>query len=90
MEDGEDWFHTWPPNDEHEYHAPGEFRYTRMSNNLGLSEENIPEVKPANEFRIIGLGDSFTEGVGAPYDSTWVKQLEKIFTICVKGQSSKP
>lgn len=29
-----------------------------------------------DHFRILGLGDSFTEGVGAPEDSTWLKILE--------------
>jgi len=74
--DKADWFHTWPPNQEHDFHAPGEFHYTRTSNEMGLSEVSIPKEKPAGEYRIIGLGDSFTEGVGAPYDSTWVNQLE--------------
>jgi len=32
--------------------------------------------KADNEYRIIAIGDSFTEGVGTTFDSTWVKQLE--------------
>lgn len=27
------------------------------------------------EFRVLGLGDSFTEGMGAPFDSTWLQLL---------------
>ena len=35
------------------------------------------ERKSNDEFRILGLGDSFTEGVGTSPDSTWLKLLEK-------------
>ncbi|MCP4121490.1 MAG: SGNH/GDSL hydrolase family protein [Bacteroidetes bacterium] len=72
------WFHNWAPNDEHELNGPGEFRHTRSTNSLGLSEREISSVKQEDEYRIFIIGDSFTEGVGAAYDSTWGKHLEKI------------
>lgn len=54
-----------------------EFKWYRETNSLGLSERKVATPKPAGEFRILGLGDSFTEGDGVPFDSTWLMQLEK-------------
>jgi lysophospholipase L1-like esterase len=54
-----------------------EFAYTRKINSLGLCEREIPLAKGTGEYRVVALGDSFTEGVGASYDSTWVKVLER-------------
>ena len=34
------------------------------------------ESKAEDEFRILGVGDSFTEGIGTSNDSTWLKLLE--------------
>ncbi len=54
-----------------------EFEFERQSNSLGLSGDE-PEIKKAdNEFLIMALGDSFTEGDGAHKDSTWLKFLER-------------
>lgn len=53
-----------------------EFKFKRESNSLGLSDVE-PELKYSDDdFLIIGLGDSFTEGDGAHQDSTWLKFLE--------------
>ena len=41
-----------------------------------MSDKTHPLFKPKNEFRILALGDSFTEGDGAAADSTWLKFLE--------------
>lgn len=54
-----------------------EYRYFRRVNSLGLCEREINTPKPADEHRILALGDSFTEGVGAPYEATWVRVMEK-------------
>ena len=53
-----------------------EFRYPHHYNSLGLRDKEFVTAKQPGEFRILGLGDSFTEGVGTPADSTWLKQLE--------------
>lgn len=67
------------------YLRVSEFTHIRKTNSLGLSDVEHPVNKDANEFRIIGLGDSFTEGDGAHTDSTWLKFLE----YYIKGKSSK-
>lgn len=54
-----------------------EFEYERVSNSMGLSGEEINQDKKENEYLIIALGDSFTEGDGAHSDSTWLKFLER-------------
>lgn len=47
------------------------FKYPRTSNSLGLTDQNWTEENPDNYPKILCLGDSFTEGDGAPADSTW-------------------
>lgn len=54
-----------------------EFVHRRNTNSLGLSEKEIPRAKEPAEYRIIALGDSFTEGQGTSYNSTWIKIAEK-------------
>lgn len=54
-----------------------DFTYNHYYNNLGLRDDALEMAKRENEFRIICLGDSYTEGVGAPQDSSWVALLEK-------------
>ena len=53
-----------------------EYEYDLITNSEGIRDKEIAEQKMNDEFRIIGLGDSFTEGRGAPSDSSWVKLLE--------------
>lgn len=57
--------------------AKTEFTYYRVINEKGIFEKSIPP-KQAGEVRFLCLGDSFTEGVGTEYDSTWVKQTERL------------
>lgn len=52
-----------------------EYKYPISVNSIGLREVEHSVSKPANEYRIIGLGDSFTEGAGAPFDSTWLNLM---------------
>ncbi len=51
-----------------------EFTYEHRYNSLGLRD--IEPIFNNKIFTVIGLGDSFTEGVGSPQDSTWLKLLE--------------
>lgn len=52
-----------------------EFVFKRNVNSLGLSEKDIKKEK-GTKFRVLAIGDSFTEGVGVDYKDTWVKQME--------------
>jgi len=47
-----------------------------------LRDINHSVVKAPNEFRIVGLGDSFTEGCGVALgEETWVKMVERSFRL---------
>lgn len=70
------WFHVHEPNSNVHW-SNKDLAHVRQTNSLGLSEREITTAKTAGEYRIIVLGDSFTEGVGTSYASTWVKVLEK-------------
>ena len=70
------WFHTWPQNETITY-GGDEFTYQNHYNDLGHREIDFKDFKQdstANKY--VFLGDSFTEGDGAPWDSTWVKTFE--------------
>ena len=68
------WFHTWTPNDsvmlDH-----GDFKYPVKTNSLGLRDREFKYNDPAAK-HILCIGDSYTEGVGAPYDSSWPRLMQ--------------
>jgi len=68
------WFYIQPKD---HYLKSGEFSFFRTINAEGLSDIKHPVIKNDNEYRICGLGDSFTEGAGTDADSTWLKFLER-------------
>ena len=68
--------HYWVYKMDH-YLKTSEFSYFRKTNSEGMSDIEHAISKKKNEFRIIGLGDSFTEGDGSDVDSTWLKFLER-------------
>ncbi len=53
-----------------------EFNYPFKHNADGLRDKTRAVEKDSNEYRIICLGNSYTEGIGAPQDSTWPALLE--------------
>ncbi len=68
---------TWGNGKEHWITTP-EFSYWRPTNKHGLGDYEFDSLSQLPGIKIMGLGDSFTEGDGAPYDSSWVKQLGKM------------
>jgi lysophospholipase L1-like esterase len=72
------WFYLHEANGEIKW-AKKEFVHVRKTSSLGLSEKQLngKEKKEPLEYRVIALGDSFTEGVGTAYESTWVKVVDK-------------
>ena len=70
------WYHTRPPNQTTSYGQP-EFDHELRTNAFGIRDIEHPVAKPAGGFRIIGIGDSFTEGQGAAYEDGYLKVLER-------------
>lgn len=58
------------------YDEKSEFKYKIQANFDGLRDTNHTIIKQKDEIRIICLGNSFTEGIGTPQDSTWPRLLE--------------
>lgn len=56
-----------------------EFYFERHTNSLGYSDYEWEKEKDSNEYRILCLGDSFTEGDGAHVDSSYVAHLRRLF-----------
>lgn len=75
-EERDSWYYTHTPN---KIDTPrnSDFTYPLVTNSLGLREKEVASKDTAKK-RILVLGDSFAEGVGAPYDSTWPRIMEKL------------
>ncbi|MCF8253169.1 MAG: SGNH/GDSL hydrolase family protein [Bacteroidia bacterium] len=83
---GEGFLHQWKPNKLVDYEQP-EFRYLNQYNEFGLREMALDSfLVDSGSISVLCLGDSFTEGDGTPYDSTWVKRTEY---LCRQNQNSK-
>ncbi len=70
------WFLQWPLNDTFTLDH-GDFKFKYYTNELGFREKSTAMFKDSSLFKIITLGDSYTEGVGADYDSSWPRFLER-------------
>lgn len=53
-----------------------EYTFQSFTNNEGLSDKDFVQKKDSNEYRILTIGDSFTEGFGTSTDSCWTRLLE--------------
>ncbi|MCO5247756.1 MAG: SGNH/GDSL hydrolase family protein [Chitinophagales bacterium] len=72
----EDYYHINRPEDFLE-NINQEFVFKRKQNSLGLSDKEWVKEKPEGTYRIICLGDSFTEGDGVDYEYSYVQALQK-------------
>ena len=52
-------------------------RYNSDNESMQFKDYYYPIEKPENTFRIVALGDSFTQGVLVKTNDTWPKQLER-------------
>jgi lysophospholipase L1-like esterase len=71
----DDYFFRHPPNWKYDREQP-EFSYQFETNSLGIFAQE-PQDIDTNKRVILCLGDSFTEGVGAPQDSSWPAGLQR-------------
>ncbi len=53
-----------------------DFTHFRLVNSMGIPEREIALAGAGRVKKILTLGDSFTEGIGASSDSTWPRLLE--------------
>jgi len=80
------WYHLYQSNSTETW-VRTEFTHTRRINALGLADRDVPVAKNPGEYRIIALGDSFTEGVGATSEETWVRVLERQVRAAPGGEA---
>lgn len=83
------WLHLRAGRDTTEVETYPEFACYLDLNSDGLSDINHPTTKAANEYRIVGLGDSFTEGCGAKKnEETWINILASTFHVESAGKTT--
>jgi lysophospholipase L1-like esterase len=70
--------HTWTPNQDLNIDNP-EFTYERRINSLGLADYEWSLEKDSQVYRVLCLGDSFTEGDAVAYDASYVANLRKLW-----------
>ena len=71
------WYYNWPADKrEHRLTKP-EYSYWRPTNALGFADAEWSISAKSKQKRILALGDSFTEGDGAPFDSSYVTLLKQ-------------
>ena len=70
------WFHT-PGAEGYYFNPPGEYNAYARVNSAGLMDQEYAQEKPAGVYRILVLGDSFTEGLRVPMDAAFHSILEE-------------
>jgi lysophospholipase L1-like esterase len=72
-------YHGWPSIEKEHWIVKREYKYWRPTNTHGVGDYEWKVEKDSSELRILTLGDSFTEGDGAPYDSSYPAILKNLF-----------
>ncbi|MBF0587942.1 MAG: SGNH/GDSL hydrolase family protein [Magnetococcales bacterium] len=71
-----DWYRVRPGLKYNSVIADG-LMFGYHTNEHGMRSESHSYENPQQKIRILALGDSFTYGIGAPYESTFLRILEK-------------
>ncbi len=70
------WFHA-PGAEGYYFNPPGEYNAYAKVNSAGLIDQEYALEKPEGVYRILVLGDSFTEGLRVPMDAAFHSILEQ-------------
>lgn len=62
-----------------------EYDYVHRHNSAGFRDDERSLLKSAGTFRILGLGDSFTAGWGAPFEQSYLRRTE----VALNGRSGE-
>ncbi len=90
--------HGLVPNTQLMYHWNNDADYPVYINSLGLIDKTVRTVsQTSDKHRVLFIGDSFTEGVGFPYDQTFVgiiantitPQNVEVLNVGLQGYSPK-
>ncbi|MFY7788601.1 MAG: hypothetical protein ACOVQA_12095 [Thermoflexibacteraceae bacterium] len=58
----------------------GDASYTLITNSLGFKDSDTTTILPtSNKRRIVFIGDSFTEGIGLPFEKTFVGKIRQTY-----------
>lgn len=69
------WLFTRPADSVFEINQ-GDYKYWYQTNSLGIREKENP-FTDSTAAKMVCMGDSYTEGMGAPYDSSYPRFLER-------------
>jgi hypothetical protein len=65
--------HALKPNTEFLYQRWGNLRHSVSTNSLGFRDRSVRHVPlSSDKYRVLFMGDSFTYGVGLPYEKTFI------------------
>ena len=83
--DHRSWYHVYEP---HQVTSQSlkEYAYSIRANNEGLLDKDFITTRQPGTIRIMVIGDSFVQGMGAVADSTLPKQLEGILNNHFKNE----
>jgi len=72
-------YHKWSTNENEHWLIKPEYKYWRPTNSLGYADNEWKLEEKLDKKKIICIGDSFTEGDGADFDSSYVAFLKRDF-----------
>lgn len=71
-------YHVWPTDEKEHWLDKPEYKFKRPTNTLGFPDYEWSLKKKDGTIRVFCIGDSFTEGDGALYDSSYPSILKQL------------